>query len=278
MKDTIAHWRPAAETPNIFNFLSLVKNTVLHWLSQLKLGYVLVPFKCSWPLIVIALLACISGCQPTTQPPNNHSSAEQSSKTIVTTSYPLQWVTQQITGDDYQVNFPASTADQPDRWRPDRETIAEIQTADLIVCNGIAAPYARWMKTVSLPSSKVVNSASKGLSLSDFISVEDIQIVHSHGPEGEHSHPTMVSRTWLAPAILIKQANYISEQLCKRFPDDATSFKTNLADLEKKLVSITPQSLPDPAPTVLAATPELKFLTRAVHVEDLHFNWNEKPT
>ena len=86
----------------------------------------------------------------------------------------------------------------------------------------------------------------------------------------------MVSRTWLAPAILIKQANYISEQLCKRFPDDATSFKTNLADLEKKLVSITPQSLPDPAPTVLAATPELKFLTRAVHVEDLHFNWNEK--
>ena len=224
------------------------------------------------------------GCQPSKQTNSNtdRSTSYDTSRTIVTTSYPIQWVTQQIVGSQYNVDFPAGGSDQPDRWRPDRKTIPEIQAADLIVCNGVAAPYASWMKTVSLPSSKVISSASKGLSLADFISVEDIQIVHTHGPEGEHSHPTMVSRTWLDPAMLIKQANYITEQLSERFPEDAAQFRERLATLTSKLEAITPESLPESlpeqTPPVFSATPELKFLTRATGVVDVHFNWNEKTT
>ena len=222
------------------------------------------------------MLASACGCRsdeyPTTQTPDN----SNYQPAIVTTSYPLEWVTQEIAGDQYVVNFPAGVSDHPDRWRPDRETIAEIQAADLIISNGVAARYASWMKTVSLPSAKVVETASQGMSLSDFISVQDI--VHSHGPEGEHSHPTMVSRTWLDPAMLTKQANYITQQLCKQQPEKADQFNANLASVTTKLQSITPGLPPEPTVTVFSATPELKFLTRATGINDLHFNWNENTT
>ena len=219
----------------------------------------------------------IGGCQPNSDDVSRAAN-QPAANTIVTTSYPIQWVTQKIVGDKFGVTFPAGVSDQPDRWRPDRNTIPEIQAARLIICNGIAAPYASWMKTVSLPSSKVVESASKGMTLADFISVEDIQIVHTHGPEGKHSHPTMVSRTWLDPTMLIKQANYITDQVCKLSPDDAAQFRANLSEITSKLESIAPEALPEQTPLVFAATPELKFFTRAAGVNDLHFNWNEKTT
>ena len=227
-------------------------------------------------LICVAMLASVCGCRSEEESTNQTSTKSNNQPSIVTTSYPLEWVTQEIAGDQYVVNFPAGASDQPDRWRPDRKTIAEIQAADLIISNGVAAPYASWMKTVSLPSAKVVETASQGMSLSDFISVQDI--VHSHGPEGEHSHPTMVSRTWLDPVMLTKQANYITQQLCKQRPDKATQFKDNFATVTTKLKSVTQEPSPEPVASAFSATPELKFLTRATGVNDLHFNWNESTT
>ena len=230
-------------------------------------------------VIVWVMILSIGGCQPSKQAVDVDRSANaDSSNTIVAASYPIAWVTQEIAGTKYSVKFPAGDSDSPDRWRPDRKMIPEIQAAEMIVCNGVAAPYAKWMKTVSLPSSKVIESASKGLSLADFISVEDIQIVHTHGPEGEHSHPTMVSRTWLDPVMLNKQANYITAQLSKRSPDNAAQFQERLDKITAKLKSIVPKPLPEQTPPVFSATPELKFLTRAIGVVDLHFNWNEKTT
>ena len=231
------------------------------------------------PLVFLMMVLSIAGCQPSKQTDNTDQSAnDDSSNTIIAASYPIEWVTQEIVGSKYNVKFPAGDSDHPDRWRPDRKTIPKIQAAELIVCNGVAAPYAKWMKTVSLPSSKVIESASQGLSLADFISVEDIQIVHTHGPEGEHSHPTMVSRTWLDPTMLIKQASYITKQLSKRFPDDAVQFKKNLTKVTTEIESIVPERVPEQTPPVFSATPELKFLTKAIGVVDLHFNWNEKTT
>ena len=229
-------------------------------------------------LICVMMLASTCGCRTQEKSTTQTPASSNHQPSIVTTSYPLEWVTQELAGDQYTVNFPAGASDQPDRWRPDRKTIAEIQAADLIISNGVAAPYANWMKTVSLPSAKVVETASQGMSLSDFISVQDIQLVHSHGPEGEHSHPTMVSRTWLDPVMLTKQADYITQQLCKQYSDKANEFKDNLATVTTKLKSITPQPSPEPTTSVYAATPELKFLTRAAGVNDLHFNWNENTT
>jgi zinc transport system substrate-binding protein len=203
--------------------------------------------------------------------------AQPLTKRIVAVSYPLQWVTQQIAGDQYDVSFPGSGAADPATWRPDRKTIAEMQSADLIIANGTGATYAKWLTTVSLPESKLVSTASRGLALSDYIMVEDIRLVHSHGPEGEHSHPTMISETWLGPAILKKQAIYIESQLAKTYPGDASKFAANLKSLGESLDSLEAMKSDSNSPNVVVtATPQMKFLTRSLKIEDLHLNWNLK--
>ena len=102
-------------------------------------------------LICVAMLASVCGCRSEEESTNQTPTNSNNQPLIVTTSYPLEWVTQEIVGDEYIVNFPAGASDQPDRWRPDRKTIAEIQAADLIISNGVAAPYACLLYTSPSP-------------------------------------------------------------------------------------------------------------------------------
>ena len=118
---------------------------------------------------------------------------------VVAVSYPLQYLTGRIAGDLVAVDCPVPLGvEDPSQWKPSREAVLAMQSADLVIANGVGADYAKWLPKVSLPGSKLCRTATKGLSISDYIAVEDVSMVHSHGPEGEHSHPTMVSRTWLA--------------------------------------------------------------------------------
>lgn len=199
---------------------------------------------------------------------------------VVTVSYPLQYLTQRIAGDALEVRLPVPEDADPRKWRPNRDTITSMQAADLIIANGTGADYANWLTTATLPESKMCYTAKRGLSLTDYIAVEDVTIVHSHGPEGEHSHATMVSRTWLDPEMAKQQSVYIAEQLAKTYPELADAFDTNLKSLSKDLDGLTQkaQSISPPEDTtVLTIDPELKFLTRAVGVEDIHLLWFERP-
>jgi len=231
-----------------------------------------------------AAFALLSGCDGTSDTDKDRQknarqgfTAQPLNKRIVAVSYPLQWVTQQIAGDDYDVSFPGAAATNPATWHPDRQAITEMQSADLIVANGTGATYAKWLTTVSLPETKLILTASRGLALSDYIMVEDIRLVHAHGPEGEHSHPTMISETWLDPATLKKQAIYIQSQLAKTYPDDAGRFAANLATIEETLDSLTSLEPDSKAKkVVITATPQVKFLTRSLNIIDLHLNWNEE--
>ena len=115
---------------------------------------------------------------------------------IVTVSYPLQYLTQRIATNDLIIEFPAAESDVPRNWKPTIDEIANIQKADLIITNGPGIDYANWLIKVTLPDSKIC-ATSEALSLQDFIKVKGVDIVHSHGPEGEHSHPFMVAYSWL---------------------------------------------------------------------------------
>lgn len=205
------------------------------------------------------------------------------SNRVIAVSYPLQFLTKRIAGDEITVEFPAQGEDPPN-WRPDRSDITSMQAADLIVANGVGAPYANWLKTITLPESRVCNAATKGMSLKDYIAVEDVTIVHSHGPEGEHSHPTMVARSWLDPTIAKKQAKYIASELTRVYPVKASDFARNLSALNQdldqlitELDKIKTSSTVQASPTVLTTNPQLKFFTRAAGLDDRHFTWFEMP-
>jgi zinc transport system substrate-binding protein len=200
---------------------------------------------------------------------------------VVAVSYPLQFLTERIVGDSIKVEMPVPKEVDPQNWQPTRDAIATMQSADLIIANGNGATYANWLTTVSLPDSKLCFSATRGLSLSDYIPVEDVQVVHSHGPEGEHSHATMVARSWLDPAIAKKQSIYIAERLKNVYPDLSDQFDRNMKTLAADLDELTArmdQLKQEKSPAVISANPRVKFFTRAAGVNDQHLIWFELPS
>lgn len=199
---------------------------------------------------------------------------------IIALAYPLQYLTQRLVGPEIRVKLLLPEGKSATHWQPTREDILRCQRADLVVANGRGAQVASWLNRVSIPDSKICFSATRGLSLKDFILVEDRQIVHSHGPGGEHSHASTVPFTWLDPTMARKQASYIAETLESTYPDRASDIDNNLAELNSELAQINvKRELMDqiPATIVLSSNSNFKFLTRAVGVVDHHANWFEVP-
>jgi len=158
-----------------------------------------------------------------------------------------------------------------------------MQQSDIIFVNGTAAPFATWLPHVTLPDSKLCSTANDGLALTDMIAVEDIRIVHSHGPEGEHSHPTMVAYTWLDPAMAAKQVGIMANRLSDTYSNLKSSIDQAAQELTKELLALSAslgelQTQSENAASVLTDSPDLKFLTRALGLNDVHLNWQEPPS
>ncbi len=220
---------------------------------------------------LVLLLSVAIGCNNSSSPNlnKNPTSPAPPSNRIFAVSYPLQFLTQQIAGEEIEVLIPYDPADDPRTSRPTRETIEAMQKSDLVITNGVGATYAKWLVVVSIPESKVVNAASHGLALREFIPIKGKSIVHSHGPEGEHSHPVMAARTWLDPSLAKKQASYIAKQLKKAYPEKADSFNKNLGRLQLRLDDLVAQKelietqQQRESQIVLTSSSQFEFLVRA---------------
>lgn len=233
------------------------------------------------------MLPNITGCRngTTEKAPTARSGANPPSRSVFAVSYPLESLTQGLVQNtDVTVislkDMGASPSQPLTQFRPDREAILKLQKIDLIITNGTGAVYANWLDKVTLPESKICASAMKGISIRDFVQIEDIRLVHSHGPEGEHSHPTMVPYTWLDPAISIKQASYICGRLSEIYPDDKETFQSNLERIKEELEPLSQmlQSLRELEISIVSDYPDFKFMTRAAGIIDLHLDWEQQPT
>jgi zinc transport system substrate-binding protein len=63
-------------------------------------------------------------------------------------------------------------------------------------------------------------------------------VVHSHGPEGEHSHAGLVSETWLDPDLAIRQARAVYDALCGLAPDHTSALEARFLDLQRDLKAL----------------------------------------
>lgn len=222
--------------------------------------------------LAILLMTVSIGCSKRALPDSagsvNQTSPAQLSDRIFAVSYPLQFLTQQIAGEEIEVLLPFDQSDDPRKLRPTRETIESMQDSDLVIANGIGARYAKWLAVVSLSESKIVNTATRGLALRDYIQTKGESIVHSHGPEGEHSHPVMAARTWLDPSLAKKQASYIAKQLKKTYPARAEHFDQNLDGLQARLDELVAAMDPvgelakEKLPIVYTAGSQFEFFAR----------------
>jgi len=155
---------------------------------------------------------------------------------VYTTNYPLAYFAERIGGEQVEVVFRAPADVDPAYWAPEAEVIADYQQADLILLNG--AGYEKWIERASLPSSKLVDTsvAVEG----SYIPLDE-GVVHTHGPEGEHSHKGWAFTTWLDPMIAIAQAQAVQEALSELRPEAAEDFRVAFEGLQADLLVLDSQ-------------------------------------
>lgn len=152
---------------------------------------------------------------------------------VYSVNYPLAWVASQLAGSVAKVHFPAPTDIDPAYWRPDIDTLIDYQGADLILLVG--AGYAQWLSRVSMPMNRMLDTSAE---ITDKLLSQEFDPVHSHGPEGEHSHGVKAISLWLDPQILQAQALAISRELQQLSPQAAPEIEARSAGLVAQLNSI----------------------------------------
>jgi zinc transport system substrate-binding protein len=153
------------------------------------------------------------------------SAAKRSGKLeVMTDSYPLAYFAERIGGELASVSFPAPPGADPSFWKPDAETIALYQQADLILING--AGFASWIDTATLPGSRVVDTST---AIADRLLPLEGAVTHSHGGMGEHSHAGTATCVWLDPTLASAQATAIADAFSSTRPDQRAAFDRNLA-------------------------------------------------
>ena len=135
-----------------------------------------------------------------------------------------------MAGDAVEVEFPAPADVDPAFWRPTRDEIAAMQSADLILRNG--AGYAKWIATASLPATKVVDTSA---SFSErYLKIQEA-VTHSHGPDGEHTHETLDFNTWLDPMLARGHARGVQDAWTRIVPRERDAIQKRFDELAEDL-------------------------------------------
>jgi len=191
---------------------------------------------------------------------------------IYTVNYPLAYFAERIAGDAVVVHFPVPPGEDPAYWQPNSDEIAAYQKADLVLLNG--ADYAKWVETVTLPTSKTVNT-SKSLE-NKYIKLTS-GTTHSHGSEDEHVHYQVAHTTWIDPAFAIAQGQAILEALKQVLPEQADDLQARFDSLNTDLAMID-NAIADhrtkwDSQPLFASRPIFQYLARWYELDITNVSW-----
>jgi len=165
-------------------------------------------------------------------------------------------------------------------WSPDPDGVFLLQSADLIFRNGRGAEFAQWINRISLDETKLI-SATDAMKLDQFVIVDDYATVHRHGPEGEHTHPSVVTRCWLSPKIASGQVVWCRDQLTKKYPQHKQAFADSCVKLESQLqklsLRIEAMGKQFEGRQVYCSNPEARYLMREMGLDCISLNWRSAP-
>jgi zinc transport system substrate-binding protein len=181
--------------------------------------------------VAALLLACSSAQEDPL--PGPAVSEEEGRLTLYTVNYPLKYLAERIGGEIVTVVFPAPPGIDPAYWSPEPEQAAAYQRADLILLNG--AGYAAWVDRASFLRRQLIDTSA---GFRDRLLPLDEVSVHTHGPEGDHSHSGTAFTTWLDPTLALEHARVIADALADLRPDQREVFEQNLHTLERDLANL----------------------------------------
>jgi zinc transport system substrate-binding protein len=183
----------------------------------------------------IAVAALLLACSPAQENPSTAPvvSQEGGRLTLYTVNYPLRYFAERIGGEFVTVEFPAPSGIDPAYWSPEPEQVAAYQGADLILRNG--AGYATWVDRASFLRHQLIDTS---VGFRDRLLPLDETSIHTHGPEGDHSHSGTAFTTWLDPTLALEHARVIADALVDLRPGKAGVFEQNLRALEGDLARL----------------------------------------
>jgi len=230
------------------------------------------------PALLLALTV-LSSCGPRRAEKAGAATAAGSSTigVVEASNYPLAYMAGRIGGPLVEVRFPAAAVPDPAYWHPSPEDVLALQDADLVVFNG--ASYEKWATTVSLPSSRTVDTSA---AFRDRLIEIAGAVTHSHGLEGEHTHSGTAFTTWLDPTLAVEQAAAIRDAMIGRWPEQRDLFEDGYGKLERDLLEIDgafAAAIGDGAGTpVVFSHPVFQYLERRYHLDGKSVHWEADET
>jgi zinc transport system substrate-binding protein len=223
------------------------------------------------------MLGC-GGGEQLTESAGDETRAEAPRLSVFVVNYPLQYFAERIGGSEVDVSLPVPRDEDPANWSPAPKTVSDYQAADLVLLNG--AGYAKWVDRVSLPERKLVDTS---LNFQEALIPLGVAPIHSHGPEGEHSHTGYASTTWLDATLAIEQARVVRDALAKLRPAKREVFDAALQALESDLLELDSRwsqvSTALSGEPVLFSHPVYQYVVRRwdLDAESLHWEPLETP-
>ncbi len=202
---------------------------------------------------------------------------------VICTAWVHQAIVRQLAGDRLETRMmePDGGFNANNRlgFFPEDNDLVAVQRAPLVIVNGAAVPWVSWPGMITLDDSHLCDTSWK-FRLDDYIPVREHRMVHSHGPEGEHSHDYMVPYCWLDPRLLSLQVATIAARLEQVFPDRQLNVQEALARLVGELGKIEGEyrelgQAVDGRVQFRLATPDLLFVAGALGVEAEYELWFE---
>jgi len=219
----------------------------------------------------LLFLLSLAACGGESTPESAAVEADKTRPLIIASNFPLYFFAREIAGDSAEVIFPSMEGD-PVNWKPGSESIALMQSADLVVLNG--AGYETWLDWVSLPDGILLDT-SAGIE-DRLIPLQD-ETIHQHGPQGEHSHQGFAFTIWLDPTLAMEQASAIEQAISEMVPQNQAAHQARLASLQSRLAGlddelrITFETFGDQA--ILFSHPVYQYLAARYSLNGVSVHW-----
>lgn len=222
--------------------------------------------------VIMACVVLLAACGGDSTPLTDEQAAPRSLR-VFAVNAPLAWMAGEIGGDRLAVQLPVPEGIDPADWKPNAEQVLAWQSADLILLNG--AGYATWVRYASLPPERLVDTSA---SFQDrLIPQRGAGAIHSHGPQGEHSHGSYASTIWLDLALAARQATSVFEALLALSPGDGELFERGHRELQLHLQRLHAEVgdvlAPSRGETVIYSHPVYAYFARAYGLPGISLHW-----
>lgn len=220
--------------------------------------------------LIIGLIFCtVIGCTA-----SQETTVEEDSPTVITTNAPLYYFALQLAPNKADIHFPMRNEPDPAYWNPLADSIAFMQSADVILMNG--SDYEGWAKNVTLPRSRIHNTTGDSENL---ILTEDA-VTHSHGDEGEHAHGGYAFTTWMDLELAGQQVTHVKEALATLYPESQSLIEQRYKALAGEIQEIDQQyqeSL-DTSAFYVFSHPVYQYFQRRYNLKGQSMHWEPDET